>query len=192
MKKISLKKTCFGIAAVGSFTGVIGIVITVILLFFVCQFSLQILDEVTASWDTQPTGTGFFESGGGWDYRRIALIEPYQAINSNRQTWRINTKTDSIEFQISIVVTKLDVVNNRFIITYAPDAPLGGKRVNELWFVIIPDENIEKGFSNEEEFLAYLAEKNISTPNLRDIDELYEELRRKGYLEWFPDEYKEK
>jgi len=185
-----MKKTCIGITAVVLVIGLVGITAAALLAPFAFQFLVRMLDDVTGSADAQPTGLAFFEATGGWDYRRIALIEPYQDVSLDKETWAIGLKTNSIRYQPSIRITKLDVVNNRFIITYAPDASLGGERVNELWFVIIPEEKLEKGFTKHEEFLTYLRDKGINNSNLSDVNELYSELVNKGYLEWFPEEYK--
>jgi hypothetical protein len=149
------------------------------------------LEEMDTT-EAPPTGVAFFESTGGWDYSRMALIEPYQARSVDNKTWSIGLRTDSIRYQGSVgKITKLNVIDKRLIVTYSLDTVLGGERVDELWFIIIPEENIEKGFLTEESFLAYLGDEGIDSPNLTDVNELYEELVNKGYLEWFPEEYKE-
>ncbi len=190
MKKTALKKTCIGVVALVPFTCLIGVIVVSMLALFVFRSCSFFFYDAISSPDVQPTGVAFFESRGGWDYRRIPLIEPYQAISSDKETWTISLKTDSIRYQFSIGPTKLDVVNNRFVIIYAPNAALGGERFNEVWFIIIPEENTEIGFTKEEDFLTYLKDKGIDNPNLTDVNELYEELVNKGYLEWFPKEYK--
>ncbi len=191
MKKTLSQKTCLGVFAGVSLVGFIGLTIAVILAIFICFGLIQVLDEVTKSIDDQPTGVGFFESAGGSDYRRIALIEPYQAINTNNdESWTVSSTVHSSSYSFSASATKLNVINNKYIITYSPNDVLEGKRFDEVWFVAIPEENVEEGFTNEEEFLAYLKEKGIDTPNLQSVNELYDEYRYKGYLEWFPDEYK--
>jgi len=191
MKKTSRRKTCIGIAAIISFVGLIVITIGAILALFVLRSCVAFLDNVTSSWDIQSTGVGFFESTGGWDYRRIALIEPYQAVSVDKEMWGVDLKTDSFRYQTSVRATKLDVIDTRFIVTYSSNTTLEGKWVDELWFVIIPEESIEVGFTEEEKFLTYLKDNGIDNPNLTDVNELYEELINKGYLEWFPEKYKE-
>lgn len=191
MKKILSQKTCLGIFAGASFIGFIGLTVAAILIIFICFGLVQVLDAITKSVDDQPTGVGFFEETAGWDYRRIPIIEPYHAINTvDGGSWIIESTTDSSIDSISVSAIELDVTNNRYIVTYSPEGVLNGKRFDEVWFVIDPKANTEKGFTDYEEFLAYLAEKGIDTPNLRNVNELYEELRQQGYLEWFPEEYK--
>jgi uncharacterized membrane protein YukC len=197
VKKMLSKKTCLGIFAGVSFIGVIGLIIAVILLvifvLFVCFGLAQVLDVMTKSIDDQPTGAGFFDETAGWDYKRIALIEPYHAINTNdNERWVIESTVASADPLSSTSATKLNVIDSKYIVAYAPNAVLGDKRFDKVWFVIIPDENIKEGFTNEEDFLTYLKGKGInSPPNLTNVNELYQELRNKGYLEWFPEEYKE-
>ena len=191
MKKTALRKAPIGTIAIVPFIGLIDVTITVISMLFILTSCGTFVDDLTDSADIQPTGVAFFESTGGWDYRRIPLIEPYQAVSSDKKTWTIDLKTDSIRYQYSVSSTKLDVINDRFIITYAPNAALRGERFNEVWFVIVPEENIEKGFAKEEEFSAYLKDNGIDNPNLTDANKLYEELVTNGYLEWFPEEFKE-
>lgn len=190
MNKIPRQKTCLGLTVVVSLLGLIGIVIVVGVAIVGVVFFVQLLDEVTSSIDDQPTGEAFFKSTGGWDYKRIPLIEPYQAINTN-DSWFIDLQTDTIRYQNLAGATKLDVIDKQYIVTYGADKLFSGTQADEVWFVIIPAENIEVGFTNEENFLTYLKDRGIDEFNLRDIDGLYEELGNKGYLDWFPEVYKE-
>jgi hypothetical protein len=191
MKKTTLKKTCIGVVALVPFTCLISVIVVSTLALFVFQACTFLLYDVIKSPDVQPTGVAFFESGGGWDYIRIPLIEPYQALSADEKTWSISLKTDSYRYQFSIDISELDVINSRFIATYCANCTLDGVQVDERWFIIIPEENIEIGFTKEEEFLTYLEDKGIDNPNLTDVNELYDEFVDKGYLEWFPEEYKE-
>jgi hypothetical protein len=153
---------------------------------------IQVLDEVTKPIDDYPTGIGFFDSTGGWDYRRMALIEPYDATNTNKYApWAIGLKTIPPSGSAA-EATKLNVIDKKYIIAYAPDSVLNYERVEEVWFVIIPAENIEQGFATEAEFLAYLSYRGVEQPELRDVEELYQELLKNGYLDWFPEASKTK
>jgi hypothetical protein len=181
------KKACIGIAAVIPLVGLTCVIIASVSILSAIRACVPFLDDLTGSPKMQPTGVAFFESTGGWDYRRIGLIEPYQAVSIDKETWRIDLETDSTRHQFSVAAEKLDVVDGRFIIVYSANTIFEGERVDELWFIIIPDQRIEKGFTEEEEFLTYLNGKGIDDPNLRDVNELYTELINKGYLEWFPE-----
>ena len=95
MKKTTLKKTCIGIVTIVPFVCLDGVTVAAVAMLFVFSSCTAFLDDVTDSADVQPTGVAFFESAGGWDYRRIPLIEPYQAITTDKKTWTIDLKTDS-------------------------------------------------------------------------------------------------
>ena len=131
MNKISRQKTCLGLTVVVSLLGLIRIVIIVGVAIVGYIYFVQLLDEVAISIDDQPTGEAFFESTGGWDYRRIPLIEPYQAINTN-DLWLINLQTDSIRYQSSAGATKLDVIDKQYIVTYVADKLFSGAQADEV------------------------------------------------------------
>lgn len=204
MKKTSHKKTYFGIAGSILILGFTGLTLVVIAVLCIFVSFVQLLGDVTGSAHVQPTGVAFFKSTGGWDYRRIALIEPYQAVSINGKTWsiyqaekysatptvRVTARDELSQTLADVTNLRLDVIDKRFIVAYAPNTWLGEEHVNEVWVVIIPEENIKRGFTIKEEFLAYLNEKGIEQANLTDANELYEELANKGYLKWFPEEYK--
>ncbi len=154
------------------------------------RFFIRLLDDATKSYDVQPVGTSFFDDKGGQDYRRMALIQPYQAISINKDTWRIELKTNSIRYQDSIHdITMLTVLDDGTIITYAFDTLFGGEPVKELWFIIIPTEGVERGFTTDEEFTTYLKEKGIENQNLIDANLLYDELLNDEQPSWFPNDY---
>ena len=133
-----------------------------------------------------PKDKDFYNIFKGWDYKRIPLIEPYEAINTNGKLWLINLRTQSIRYQFSAYATNLEVINGNVIIAHASDAPLAGSMNDEVWFVIIPNEKIEKGFKRQADLMAFLNRRKISHLNLTPADQLYEALLQKGFLKWFP------
>ena len=160
-------------------------------MFVALRFGISLLEIATSSSHEQPSGTAFFESPGGFDYKRIALIEPYQAIDIGDGRWSVDLQTESIRYQDSVNdITKLNVISGTVIVTYSPDTLFAGEHVSNLWFVIVPGMNVERGFTDEDEFLDYLNGMGIGDPRLVSVDALYEELVNKGYLEWFPDDLK--
>jgi hypothetical protein len=191
MKKAPSRSACIGMVASISFIGIAGLTIAAILAVLACRSCTAFLDDLTRSVHDTPTGEDFFESSGGWGYRRIPLIDPYQAVSINEGMWMIELRTDS-RFQSTVAnIEKLNVVNNSHIVSYSTNALVRGERVDELWSIIVPDEGIEMGFTEEHEFLAYLESSGIDELHLIDVDDLYKELVDEGYLEWFPEGYKE-
>ncbi len=154
---------------------IIGIVI---LVPFLCLVNL--LDEMTKPIYPQPTGRAFFDSTGVWDIDRIALIEPYDATHTGGDLWYISPGGPA---------TKLDVIDKKVIVTYltGPYAYLNDEKVKEVWVVIIAEQGTEHYFTSEDDLFAFLDENGIDRPNLRDIDDIYEELIEQGTLEWYPD-----
>jgi hypothetical protein len=88
MKIIILKRTDSRIVAIASFINLIVATAAAALMLLSLTSCGPLLDV-----DVQPTGAAFFESTGGWDYKRIPLIEPYEAVSVYKETWTIDLKT---------------------------------------------------------------------------------------------------
>ncbi|HTK03387.1 MAG TPA: hypothetical protein VL401_01295, partial [Alphaproteobacteria bacterium] len=160
--------------------------------FIGLKFVVQFLDNATSSSNLSPDDKSFFTSMGGLDYRRIALIKPYQATSIDKNTWSIELFTNSVRYQTSINnIEDIAVINQKYIVTHSPNTLYAGNRVKELWFVITPETKIEKGFVDQDELQKYLKSENIPTPEFVKVNDLYSKLVKQGYLEWFPEKYKE-
>jgi hypothetical protein len=55
------------------------------------------------------------------------------------------------------------------------------------WFVMVPSEDITKGFHTEAEFTEYIETIGIQNPVWHTPDEAFEQFRHTGCLEWIPD-----
>jgi hypothetical protein len=56
------------------------------------------------------------------------------------------------------------------------------------WFVMVPSQNITKGFHTEDEFRQYIQTLDIQDPNWQTPDEAHNQfLDTGGCLEWIPD-----
>lgn len=55
------------------------------------------------------------------------------------------------------------------------------------WFVMVPSENITRGFHTEDEFREYIQTLGIHDPDWQTPDEAYQQFRKTGCLEWIPD-----
>ncbi len=149
-----------------------------ILVPFLCLVDL--MNEVTSPIHPQPTGRAFFDSTGVWDIDRIALIEPYDATSTGGGLWHITP--------IGGKATQFDVIDKKVIVAYLTGrfASLNGERVKEVWFVLLTEQGTKHNFTNEDDLFAFLDENGIDRPNLRDGDDIYEELIEQGTLEWYP------
>ncbi len=184
------KRFLLGVAAV-MLTGLFCIAAFGLLASVAWWFGTGLPKIATDASHEQPSATAFFESPGGLDYKRIALIAPYQAIDIGDGRWSVALQTDSIRYYDSVNdITKLNVISGTVIVTYSSDTLFAGEHVSELWFVIIPGLNVERGFTERDEFLDYLKSMGIDDPGLVSASALYEELVNQGYLEWFPDALK--
>lgn len=145
-----------------------------------------------------PKGS-FYHSMGGWDYQRIPLIKPYDAISVDYKElgWLIKSKNESDSYLDSNFIKKIDV-KNAIIYVYNDGLEIFGKfespyykgeEYPEVWIIIEPNEKKEVGFTTEKDFLQYIEENNLEIPKFRDINDVYEELKERGVLNWFPDEY---
>ena len=54
------------------------------------------------------------------------------------------------------------------------------------WFVIIPDQEISKGFHTEDDFRQYIQILGVSNPDWQTPDEAYDTFMQTGCLEWIP------
>lgn len=147
------------------------------------------VDYLTISEDVQPGGDAYFESYGGWDYSRIALVEPYSAtsIDKDQKIWNVQLSPKSVRSMPQVWVSKMDVIDQQVILLYAAgEHPFRGDDTRDEWYVIIPSQNIEKQFFNEQDFMSYLGTKGITKINMRDGQDLFQELVAKGCLEWYP------
>jgi len=135
----------------------------------------------------------FYYSMGGWDYERIPLIEPYEAINVgyiHNFPWFIDLNLDSHIYRTSSIESGKIDIKNGVIYIYSQDGILEGVSYSDIWMILIPSEQIEIGFTNEEKFNKYLSENNLEEPVFEKLNDLYDELVEIGYLDWFPEEYK--
>ena len=55
------------------------------------------------------------------------------------------------------------------------------------WFVMIPGEDITKGFHTEDEFNHYIGTFGIQDPDWQTPDDAFDMFLKTGCLDWFPD-----
>jgi hypothetical protein len=131
------------------------------------------IGEQTESISDQPTGDDFFESYGGNDFRRFALVEPYHAVSLDRKRWSIIAANG--EGGPQYPMTSVDVINQQMIVFDSPNGLA----------VIIPSENLTLALGDMD-LQAFLQERGVRQATLRDPAELMQELEDKGCLEWYP------
>ncbi len=139
----------------------------------------------------------FYKSGSGWDYLRFPLLKPYYAmsLSNDELIWviplehELPLKKESFLIQIRDV-RKIAVTDN-VIMAYSPDSTkIASDNVEEKifhWFILIPDESVEMGFENEDDFLNYIRQNNISEPQWLEPIVILQKFDKTGCLDWIPE-----
>jgi len=81
-------------------------------------------------------------------------------------------------------------VENDVIMVYTPYEPEVSENLRDEvfhWFVFVPAKDIQTGFYNESDFLAYIQTFGISEVNWEDPDTIFQRFRNTGCLEWIPE-----
>lgn len=136
---------------------------------------------------TKGVSNDFYSKLGGFDYQRIPLFPPYQAMKINKKSWSIALHTNSIRYQPSINDIVKIGVGDDLIISYSVDSLLEGVEVEEVWFVIVPSQRIEKGFSDFDSMISFVQALGMTVPDLQKADEQYKTFSSGESLDWFPD-----
>jgi hypothetical protein len=130
----------------------------------------------------------FYTKYSGFDYIRFPLIYPYEAINGERGSdkWLIDLCFDfDYESYNSIYKVKGVCVVDSIILAYSTDSiPIIEGREPLQWFVIVPSDSIEMGFSSEVELKSYIKQYGITQYEWKDVDDTHKEFRKTGCLSW--------
>lgn len=141
----------------------------------------------------------FYEDTGDWDAMRLPLVYPYEILKLD-QKLEINQKLGwSMKLYVPPEEKDLhyytihDVqgvsVENRIIMIYSSYSggvdPWSGQKIL-YWFILVPDERIEKGFETKTEFLSFVKKYGIDQPNWMSPDMAYNRFVSTGCLEWIP------
>ncbi len=113
--------------------------------------------------DTRPQDP-FYQDNGDWDHDLIPLIKPYYMVYLGKEfAWQMplqaNPPSQDTYYYYELHDIRKIAVEHGVIMIYTPfteevDTSIGQKIFH--WFVVVPDQNIEKGFENETGFLAYI------------------------------------
>lgn len=150
---------------------------------------------ITACWDApkrQPERDDFYETKGGWDWIRVPLIKPYEALKIDPEVqtnpWVINlfspnlVNTDHVR-KICVKDSILYIISGMVAGT-GDSTSLGTRNLPTVWFIINSKQKTEKGFKSAKEFDKYIVENNYPLPDWHDIDTLFHNLSNGGKLPW--------
>jgi hypothetical protein len=133
---------------------------------------------------------------------RLPLINPIEATREDGRTpWRIflnngpfvqlPNRSDLYYYVYSIEELEKFAVINGVIMGYSEYVDQKADpyiRDNYYhWFVVIPDKEISKGFTTEDEFNTYIKSLGITDPKWVKPDDAYALFEKTGCLEWIPD-----
>ena len=142
--------------------------------------------------------TDFYSDLGGWDYRRIPLIAPYELLSMLRhddiRVWLCIKRNNLNEFggpgldTDRLSVEYAGISDSTIYLSYSEtfDDIIGGKR-HDAWeshrFAIIdvPTDSVE-WHETEDEWMEALNKRNITNPQLHYVDSLYEDFANNNRL----------
>jgi glucan-binding YG repeat protein len=128
----------------------------------------------------------FYTDHRGYDYIRFPLIMPYDVmcINVLEMNWRVDLKVGT-DFYYSInKVKELSVMDSLILIHSTSMHQVEVSKDPKQWFVIVPSQRIEIGFSTEEEFKTYLKHYGIKEIKWVNVNQAYEQFEKTGCLPW--------
>lgn len=132
----------------------------------------------------------FYTSGCGFDCNKIPLIKPYYLGNTdgvNDGSWYV-TDINKDGREVSVI----NVLDSIIISYYYDKYILIPENRDTSWYIHIPSQNKEYKFLSEEEFYSKVAQLTSKKIEFIEIPILYEKYIKDGYLDWFPDKYKNK
>lgn len=125
---------------------------------------------------------------------RFPLIKPYESIYLEETGWMIELHISpykpGIPTYTGIAFPEKLSVKNNVIMVYTTYVPMQSRVDGEqglYWFVLLPEEKKELGFKNEPDFLNFIKQYGIDSPDWQNVDDAFRQFRETGCLAWIPD-----
>jgi hypothetical protein len=136
----------------------------------------------------------FYSAWKDWGGPRFPLIYPYDVFYiGGSEKWTItlhsHQKSEELHYYQSINdVDKIFVANNVIMIHSSYEEKIENNNLNQdlSWFVFVPNEEIEKGFEAETDFLKFIDTYGIVDLKWETPDILNRKFLDTGCLEWIP------
>ena len=146
-----------------------------------------------------PFQTDFYSDSGGWDYRRVPLIAPYELLSTlkhdNIRVWFCIKRNNLNEFggpgldTDRLSVEYVGISDSIIYLGYSEafdDIIIGGERYaawksHRFAIIDVPTNSVE-WHETEDEWLNALNKRNIINPQLHHVDSLYEDLANNNRL----------
>lgn len=154
--------------------------------FFKVFRLLFLLISLSACWqDSKHKVDEFYTEKGEWDSARIPFIKPYEAvIFGEKDGWCMNLiLLQEGNFMLSHI--RNASVENGFILAHTGSTLMMGVEVEESWWVVSPSHKIEKGFTNHQQYWAYLKTLGFKNePRLHDIEVIASYYEDHDTMDW--------
>lgn len=130
----------------------------------------------------------FYNDTGEGKFLVVPLIKPYRVVTDEGAGigWQINGSGQVPSFrQVEKVAVGEGIIMlfssaNLRVMVYPSDSIWH-------WGIIVPEQKVEIGFDNEEDFLNYIQAYGVEKPNWVDPMESFKQFESTGCLEWIPD-----
>jgi hypothetical protein len=167
--------------------------------FLIILFILGFLTSCSAQ---KKHADPFYNINDGLDPRRIPLVKPIELnLTPPSYSWDIFLTTgiyvddpnskEPYYFYGHVFELEKFAVNNGIIMAYSSyideeaDSYIQDNYYH--WFVLIPGQEITKGFHTEDEFNKYIQSFEIEKPDWQTPDKVYKQFKKTGCLDWIPD-----
>lgn len=146
--------------------------------------------------------TDFYSDSGGWDYRRVPLIAPYELLSTlkhdNIRVWFCIKRNNLNEFggqgldTDRLSVEYVGIADSTIYLSYSEafDDIIGGKRYDALisprFAIIDVSTDSVEWHETREKWLTALNKRGISKPQLHDVDSLYDDFANNRRLLFNP------
>lgn len=142
--------------------------------------------------------TDFYTSTGGWDYRRVPLIAPYELLSLNHgKDWNCCKRDNINVFGGPLLETSkrsieyAGITDSTIYLSYTEDldelCDFGDPEWQKRQYAIIdvPTDSVE-WHETKEDWLSALEKRNIMNPQLHRVDSLYEDFANHKQLLFNP------
>ena len=162
---------------------------------FVIKYMIGILILIFLFPNCENNRDSYYTKKSDWRAykRRIPLIKPYDA-QCPQKIWNIAffrpCKSCPDGGTFCICATKINVIDSIIIVYCDQEWPIQDKTVDSLWSFIIPSKKVEVTFNDRKSFEDSLSYYTKKPPVYRDVEDVWQQYKNNGWLDWFPEEYK--
>ena len=157
-------------------------------IFTLCFLLLVVASFLFYIFKDGNTKDSFYSYSCGYDCKKIPLIKPYYIASTTgiEGVWYLDNGNGGKEI---LYVCVLDSIITSYYFDRYVVAP---EKRDTTWYIHIPTQEQVYKFSSEEKFYEQVRKLTDKQLKFIVVPALYKNLVKKGYLDWFPEEYKKK